>query len=39
VALSAWYNKALALGSLGRYQEEIECYDKALGLDPNLSQA
>ena len=30
----AWNNKGLALADLGRYEEAIICYDKALEIDP-----
>ena len=33
------YNKGLALGNLGKYQEAIEWYDKALKIDPNYVDA
>jgi Flp pilus assembly protein TadD len=31
----AWGNKARSLSNLGRYNEAIECYDKAIEIDPN----
>ncbi|MGB8657306.1 MAG: tetratricopeptide repeat protein [Candidatus Zixiibacteriota bacterium] len=31
----AWYNKGVALVNLGRYEEEIKCYDQALKINPN----
>ncbi|HEX2067353.1 MAG TPA: tetratricopeptide repeat-containing serine protease family protein [Nitrososphaeraceae archaeon] len=33
----AWYNKGLALENLGKHQEAIACYDKALEIDPNAA--
>ena len=33
--LYALNNKGLALKNLGKYQEAIEWYDKALKIDPN----
>lgn len=29
------YNKGYALHNIGRYDQAIECYDKAIELDPN----
>ena len=29
-----WNNKAVALKSIGRYQEAIECFNKSLEIDP-----
>jgi tetratricopeptide (TPR) repeat protein len=31
----AWNNKGLALENLGNHEEALQCYDKALELDPN----
>ena len=30
-----WYNKGLALARLGKYEEAVECYDKALEINTN----
>ena len=30
-----WNNKGIALGELKRYEEAIECFDKAIELNPN----
>ena len=30
-----WNNKGLALNSLGKYDEAIKCYDKAIEIDPD----
>ena len=35
----AWAHKGLSLGKLGRHEEAIQCYDKALELDPKASWA
>ncbi len=35
----AWYNKGLALAKLGKYEEAIECFDKAIELNPNFAPA
>jgi tetratricopeptide (TPR) repeat protein len=32
----AWYSKGVALGNLGRYDEAIQSYDKALAIDANF---
>jgi len=34
-----WFNKGASLNSLGRYQEALDAYDKALAIDPNLELA
>jgi pentatricopeptide repeat protein len=31
-----WYNKGIALGKLGRYEEAKQCYDKAKQLGYKL---
>ncbi|RLI82002.1 hypothetical protein DRP04_04950 [Archaeoglobales archaeon] len=33
----AWYNKGLALYNLGKLEEAVECYDRALEINPNLN--
>jgi len=30
-----WYNKGLAFFNLSRYDESLQCYDKAIQLEPN----
>ena len=37
--VTALSNKGLALNSLGKYQEAIEWYDRALKIDPNYVEA
>ena len=32
--VSAWYNKGLALDSLGKFDEAIQSYDKAIEIEP-----
>ena len=32
---NAWYNKGIVLDNLGRYEEALQVYDKALELKPN----
>lgn len=32
----AWNNKGIALDDLGRKEEAIKCYDKALEINPKL---
>ncbi len=31
----AWYNKGISLAALGRRDEALAAYDRALALDPN----
>ena len=35
----AWNNKGLALGSLGKDHESVECYDKVLKIDGYYGEA
>lgn len=35
----AWNNKGLSLYALGRYNEALYCYDKALEVQPNYANA
>ena len=35
----AWYNKGTILGKLGRSREAIECFDKALEINPDNAYA
>jgi tetratricopeptide (TPR) repeat protein len=35
----AWNDKGLCLINLGRYEEAIACYDKALKIDPDDKKA
>ena len=35
----AWYNKGIALMTLGKYLEAIRTFDKAIALDPNNHEA
>ena len=35
----AWYNRGVALGYLGRREDEIKSYDKALEIEPNKDLA
>jgi tetratricopeptide (TPR) repeat protein len=30
-----WYTKGTALGNLGKYEQAIECFDKAIKINPN----
>jgi tetratricopeptide (TPR) repeat protein len=34
-----WYNKGVALGELGKYEEAIKCYDRAIEIKSNYEQA
>ena len=34
-----WYSKGDVLNRLGRYEDAIRCYDKALKLDPQDARA
>ncbi len=34
-----WNNKGFSLNSLGRYEEAIRCYDRALAIDPRYANA
>jgi len=36
---SGWNNEGVILLKMGRYQEALDCFDKALLLDPNYEQA
>lgn len=36
---SAWLNKGVAVGKLGDFQEEIDCYKRALEIDKNYAKA
>jgi tetratricopeptide (TPR) repeat protein len=35
----AWNEKANFLDYLGKYEEAIRCYDRAIRIDPELSEA
>ena len=35
----AWYNRGIALAKLGRYEEEIASYDRAVEIKPDLHEA
>jgi len=35
----AWYNKGVALGDLGRYDDAIRCIDEALKINPRYAEA
>ena len=39
VAAEEWFNKGFSLGEQGRFDEAIECYDKALENDPQYADA
>ena len=34
-----WNNKGVALRSIGRYDEAIDCFNKSLQIDPRDNQA
>jgi tetratricopeptide (TPR) repeat protein len=34
-----WSNKGASLHGLGRYEVALECYERALALDPNYAVA
>ncbi len=34
-----WNNKGIALRSLGRYEESMECFNKSLKIDPRDKNA
>lgn len=34
-----WYNEGVALDDSGRYEEAIECYDRAIEIDPRYAKA
>jgi len=34
-----WNNKGIALRSLGRYEEAMECFNKSLEIDPRDKNA
>ena len=34
-----WNHKGVALRSLGRYEESMECFNKSLEIDPRDNQA
>jgi tetratricopeptide (TPR) repeat protein len=35
----AWYNKAIVLGEVGRYEEAITAYDTAFSINPQIEHA
>ena len=37
--MEAWNNKGIALDDLGKHEEAIKCYDKALELNPKYEKA
>ena len=34
-----WNNKGLAYAALGRYQDALQCFNKALGIQPDFPEA
>jgi tetratricopeptide (TPR) repeat protein len=34
-----WFDKGLALGELGKYHEAIECFNKAIEINPHYEYA
>jgi len=38
-AAKEWYDKGVAFGNLGKLQEAIDCYDRALEIDPRYAKA
>jgi tetratricopeptide (TPR) repeat protein len=36
---SAWYNKGVALGELGKYDEAVQAFGKVIELDPQIAEA
>lgn len=39
LANRTWYAKGVALGKLGRPKDELDCYERALGLNANFPEA
>jgi len=35
----AWFNKGVSLSALGKQEESIKCYEKAIEINPNLAEA
>jgi tetratricopeptide (TPR) repeat protein len=36
---NAWYSKGIVIAQLGKYNEAVECFDKALEIDPQFVDA
>ena len=36
---TVWNNKGVALMALGKPTDALECFNKALGIDPNYAEA